>query len=305
MIEFRNCMDKFKNKQLIGQIFLIMAAVIWGSSFVVMKDAVGFLTTNVLLFVRFSLASIFMFVIFFKYIKKITKKDIFGGVLAGCALYCAYSVQTLGLTMTTPSKNAFLTAIYCAIVPFLVWMFYHKRPDNYNFMAALMCFIGVGFVCLNGNLTIGMGDLLTIIGGLFYALHIIIVKKYTKLTHPINLTFLQFVGVAIISFIASILFEDITLISRISSDLIFQVLYLALVATTATLLLQNIGQEMVSECSASILLSLESVFGVIFSIILYNEIITLPMFIGFILIFLALIVSETKLSFLSRRGLDE
>ena len=70
--------------------------------------------------------------------------------------------------MTTPGKNAFLTAIYCAIVPFLVWLFYHKRPDNYNFVAALLCVSGVALVSLDGDLTMNTGDLLTICGGFFF-----------------------------------------------------------------------------------------------------------------------------------------
>lgn len=281
-----------------GSLLLVLAAMIWGSSFIVMKSAVDFLTPNVLLFIRFSLAAVIMSIMFYKYIKDTKLKDLKGGMITGTCLFLAYLVQTLGLTMTTPGKNAFLTAVYCAIVPFLVWIFYRKRPDNYNFMAAVLCVLGVGLVSLDGDLSINMGDLLTLIGGLFYAFHILAIKKYSKDMHPIKLTTLQFAMTAVLAFLGSLFFEDISLIKQIDSSIIIQIGYLAFFATAVTLLCQNVGQHLVSECNAAILLSLESVFGAFFSVLFYGEILTLKVFLGFIIIFVAIIVSETKLSFL-------
>lgn len=281
-----------------GSLLLVLAAMIWGSSFIVMKSAVDFLTPNVLLFIRFSLATVIMSIMFYKYIKDTKLKDLKGGMITGTCLFLAYLVQTLGLTMTTPGKNAFLTAVYCAIVPFLVWIFYRKRPDNYNFMAAVLCVLGVGLVSLDGDLSINMGDLLTLIGGLFYAFHILAIKKYSKEMHPIKLTTLQFAMTAVLAFLGSLFFEDISLIKQIDSSIIIQIGYLAFFATAVTLLCQNVGQHLVSECNAAILLSLESVFGAFFSVLFYGEILTLKVFLGFIIIFVAIIVSETKLSFL-------
>lgn len=281
-----------------GSLLLVLAAMIWGSSFIVMKSAVDFLTPNVLLFIRFSLATVIMSIMFYKYIKDTKLKDLKGGMITGTCLFLAYLVQTLGLTMTTPGKNAFLTAVYCAIVPFLVWIFYRKRPDNYNFMAAVLCVLGVGLVSLDGDLSINMGDLLTLIGGLFFAFHILAIKKYSKEMHPIKLTTLQFAMTAVLAFLGSLFFEDISLIKQIDSSIIIQIGYLAFFATAVTLLCQNVGQHLVSECNAAILLSLESVFGAFFSVLFYGEILTLKVFLGFIIIFVAIIVSETKLSFL-------
>lgn len=206
-----------------GSLLLVLAAMIWGSSFIVMKSAVDFLTPNVLLFIRFSLATVIMSIMFYKYIKDIKLKDLKGGMITGTCLFLAYLVQTLGLTMTTPGKNAFLTAVYCAIVPFLVWIFYHKRPDNYNFIAAVLCVLGVGLVSLDGDLSINMGDLLTLIGGLFYAFHILAIKKYSKEMHPIKLTTLQFAMTAVLAFLGALFFEDISLIKQIDSSIIMQI----------------------------------------------------------------------------------
>ncbi|WP_249028786.1 DMT family transporter [Tannockella kyphosi] len=284
----------------LGQCALFGAALIWGSSFIVMKNAVDFLTPASLIAVRFTLATLFMLVIFGKHVRNLSKQQWAAGFITGVCLFLAYYIQTVGLSLTTPGKNAFLTAVYCAIVPFLSWVFYKERPDVYNFLAAFLCMVGIGFVSLQGDMTIGMGDFLTIIGGFFYALHIILIRKYTKIVNPFALTLMQFGSCAICAFVVALGFEDITIVTSIQGSVWLQVLYLAFFATMVSLLLQNMGQDVVEPCRASLLLSLESVFGVFFSVLLYNEVITSRIAIGFLVIFMAIVVSETKLQFLKR-----
>jgi len=279
---------------------LLIAALIWGSSFIVMKSAVDFLTPAVLLFLRFSLAAILLSLIFIKKIKNLNFQQIKGGLLTGGCLFAAYYVQTWGLNYTTPGKNAFLTAVYCAIVPFLVWLFYHKRPDIYNFIAAFICVLGIGCVSLNEHLTMNIGDFLTLCGGFLYACHILLIKKFSKGIDGGAFTSLQFMGGAMVSFVFALLTEDLSIITQIQPSIYLQILYLVVFATALTMFCQTTGQKYTSECNASLILSLESVFGVAFSIAFYGEILTFKILLGFILIFIAIVISETKLSFLKR-----
>lgn len=288
-----------KNK--LGPIMLLMAALIWGSSFIIMKNAVDFLTASTLLFVRFSLASLFLTIMYHKQLKDFPKDKIIGGLITGCCLFFAYYVQTRGLALTTPGKNAFLTAVYCAIVPFLSWLFYQKRPDTYNFIAAFLCVIGIGLVSLDASLSINLGDLLTLGGGFLYAIHILFIKKYSKDVDSGAFTALQFYGGTILAFVIACLFEDITIIRLIKSDIFLQIFYLAFFATALCMLFQTKGQQTTSECNASLILSLESVFGVLFSVLFYGEVLTLKVIIGFVIIFIAIVISETKLSFLKNK----
>lgn len=258
-------------KETLGKCFLLTSALIWGSSFVVMKSAVDFITPFVLLFIRFTLSTIFMSCLFYKKIKKIKKEDLIGGFCAGLALFSAFSIQTFGLRLTTPGKNAFLTAVYCTIVPLLSWLLFRKKPEKSQIYAALLCFIGVGFVSLDSSLNMNLGDFYTLIGGFLYAVHIIVCEKAMKKTSPIIITVLQFTFAAIFSFVASLLFEDMSLIIKIDSSIYLQILYLAFFATTLCYLFQNVGQSWVNENIAALLLSLESVFGVFFSILLKKK----------------------------------
>ena len=273
-------------KEILGKCMLLMSALIWGSSFIVMKNAVDFISPFTLLCIRFVLSTIFISILFFNKIKKIKKQDLLGGFLAGLALFSAFSIQTFGLQLTTPGKNAFLTAVYCTIVPLLSWLYFKKKPDKAQIFAAILCFIGVGFVSLDSSLKVNLGDLYTLIGGFLYAVHIIVCEKAMKKTSPIIITALQFAFASIFSFIAASLFEDISVVFHIDSSIY----------------LQNVGQKFVNENIAALLLSLESVFGVFFSILFGQEIMTLQIGLGFMIIFISVLISETKLSFLHRGG---
>ena len=287
-----------KNKGLMAKLALLLATLIWGTSFVVVKDAVDIIPTAYLLAVRFSVACALLALIFFKKLKKINKEYLLHGLIIGTCLFLAYYIQTLGIEDTTPGKNAFITAAYCVMVPFMFWFINRKKPDKYNIIAAVLCLAGIGLVSLTADLTVGKGDALTLVAAVFYALHMVFIAMFSKDKDPTVLTILQFAVTAIFSWIASFMVKPVAF--EITTSLATSVLYLALFATAACLLLQNVGQKYTNPSEAAIILSLESVFGVLFSILLYAEKITPQIGIGFLLIFVAIIISETKLSFIKK-----
>lgn len=251
---------------------------------------------HTLLAIRFTIGCLLLCIIFHKRLHKLNKDYFVKGGIIGTFLFLGYSLQTIGITDTTPGKNAFLTAIYCVIVPFMFWAVDKKKPDIYNIVAAFTSILGIGLVSLNGNFSICMGDSFTLLGGVVYAAHLVSIAKFGKDKDPILLTLLQFGYAAIYAWIIALLFEDIPVSYSIST--ISGILYLAVFATAVAILLQNVGQKYTHPAPAAIILSLESVFGVLFSVVFYHEIITLKLFFGFLLIFIAVIISETKLSFL-------
>lgn len=281
-------------KHYTGVIALFLAAFIWGSSFIVMKSTTEWLTPAVLLTARFSLAALLLFLVFFKKISSFPKDRIGSALKTGVCLFFAYYIQTWGLMYTTPGKNAFLTAAYCVIVPFLVWGLYQKKPTFYQMIAALLCLIGVGFVSLDSSLTLNKGDLLTLIASFFYALHMIMIKKNIDFVHIGIFTMWQFVSVGLCAFVAALLFEDITLFTQMNTESFIRILYLVVFSTVLTICFQSFGQKYVTEAQASIILSFEAVFGVIFSVLFYGEILSVYDILGFVLIFDSLIISEKK-----------
>ena len=125
---------------------IILATIIWGSSFVVMKSSVDVLPTFWLLAIRFSFAALVLAVVFIRRWKVLDKQYLIGGTVMGFCLFLAYTFQTFGLEQTTSGKNAFFTAVYCVIVPFLYWFIAKRRPDRFNLIAAFLCIGGIALV---------------------------------------------------------------------------------------------------------------------------------------------------------------
>ena len=294
-----------KNKTyFISKISLFITALIWGSTFVIVKDATNTMSSNFIMAIRFSVASVVLGIIFRKKFKLIDREYIIAGLVMGLSLWISFILQVIGLALdTTPGKSAFLTAIYCVIVPFFYWISFKDKPDKFNFIAAFICIIGIGMVSLNEGFSISLGDLLTLIGGIFAAINIVAIAYYCKNKDEYILTFLQIVVVAIVSWILVIINSEYPTVY--SKDSFLGITYLGIFATAICFVLQSIGLKYTSTSSASIILSLESVFGVIFSILMYHEIITIKLGLGFVLIFIAVIISETKLEFLLKKNKDD
>lgn len=283
---------------------IVLATIIWGSSFVVMKSSVNVLPTFWLLAIRFSFAAIVLAVVFWKQWRLLDRQYLVGGTVMGFCLFVAYAFQTFGLEQTTSGKNAFFTAVYCVIVPFLYWAIARRRPDRYNVLAAFLCIAGIALVSVTGeNATaFNMGDILTLIGGFFFACHIVAVSKYSEGRDIFLLTTLQFASFAVFSWIGALFASPAPDPAVFDSILIFGLAYLVIFASCGALLFQNIGQKYTAPSTAAVLLSLEAPFGVFFSILFADERPTPLMFLGFALIFIAVVCSETKFSFLRKKG---
>lgn len=284
---------------------IILATVIWGSSFVVMKSSVEVLPTFWLLAIRFSLAAVLLGLVFWRRWKVFDRQYLLGGTVMGLCLFIAYAFQTFGLERTTSGKNAFLTAVYCVIVPFLYWAVARRRPDRFNILAAVLCIAGIGLVSLNGDLTVNTGDMLTLVGGFFFAAHIVAVSRYSQGRDIFILTTLQFASFAVFAWIGVLVTRSPLPAGAFTPELWGSLAYLVVAASCGALLFQNIGQKYTAPATAAVLLSLEAPFGVFFSILFDNERPTGAMFVGFVLIFIAVVCSETKFSFLLRKKSGE
>ena len=291
-----------KKREALAKAALFCTSILWGCSFFIVKNTVDVFPPNLLLAIRFTIGCLLLCLIFRKRLKRLDKRSLLAGVAIGAVLFFAYMVQTIGIQYTTPGKNAFLTAIYCVIVPFLFWAMSKKRPDAYNIAAAFICLLGIGLVSLTDELSIGGGDALSLLGGLLFALQIAMVARFAQDKDPVLLTIIQFATAAILSWTFSLTTETFS-ISWITADALWGILFLSVVSTALCLSLQNVGQKYTSASTAAIILSLEAVFGVLFSMLFYGERLTWRLVLGFALIFAAVLTSVTKLSFLRRKKL--
>ena len=290
-----------KTMKLLAKPMLFAAALIWGTSFFIMKNALDALPVFYLLAFRFTGGALLLGLVCWKKWRAMTPDYLWRGAVIGAFLFLAYTVQTFGLARTTPSKNAFLTAVYCVLVPFLTWAVVKRKPDRYNILAAVLCVTGVGFVSLTEQLTINAGDLLTLVAAGFYAAHIVAVEKVSPGKDITLLTVFQFAFAALYSWAGALTTEVFPAAALRDPSVVLPLLYLCVMATTVALLFQNVGQIWSDPASASVILSLESVFGVLFSVLFYGDPVTARLLMGFALIFVAVVCSETKFSFLRRQ----
>lgn len=188
---------------------IVAATLIWGSTFFIMKDTLDDVDLMFLLAFRFTFAAVLLALVFWRRWKGIDPSYWWRGGLMGVFLFAAYAVQNYGLMDTTPGKNAFFTAVYCVIVPFLYWAVDRARPDRFNVLAAALCVAGIGFVSWDGGLAFTMGDALTLCGGFLFACHIVAVSKFSQGRDIFILTAIQFASTALCCWVGTLFTEGI------------------------------------------------------------------------------------------------
>lgn len=289
----------FKKNSIFADIGLLLVAVIWGGGFIAVKDSLNVITPFYQMAIRFGLSTVLMYIVFYSRVKKINKTQLKNGTIIGVFLFLGFAFQTVGINYTSAGKSAFLTAVYVVLVPFLQWLLLKKKPDNYSLVGAIICLLGISFLTLQGGFSIGYGDTLTLICAFAFAGQIIAIGKYVEADDPLILTIVQLGVAAILSFIVAIFFEPLPV--NMTLRAVGSIIYLAVFSTTLAFLIQNIAQKYTSSTHAAIILSLESFFGAIFSIIFFKEIFNIMMVLGCGLIFVAIITTETKLDFLKKK----
>ena len=182
-----------RKRAALARLMLFTGAILWGSSYFVLKNTLDEVPLFLLLSIRFFFAGLILLAVRAPYLRRLNRRCLGTGALTGLFLALAYIFQTVGLTNTTPGTSAFLTTVYCVLVPFLSFAFTKRRPDGYNIVAAIACLAGIGLISLDTGLRFTFsGEGLTLIGGVFFALQIAAVEKWCADEDVILHTAIQF-----------------------------------------------------------------------------------------------------------------
>ena len=279
-------------KELFADGLLLLTALIWGSAFAVVKNTLDSFPPAAIIAMRYAIATLLTAVAFRKHLRGMTRGDVARGAMVGLLLSAAYIVQTIGLQFTTAGKNAFLTTVYVLLVPFGCRVLFGQRLRKANYFAAGLMLAGIGLLSLEGEIGgLNVGDALTLLCGALFAGHIIAVERCQRETDVYALIVLQFGFAALYALVYALLLERGRPLD-FNAGSVGGLLYLAIFSTTIAMSLQNIGQSMAPASHSAILLSLESVFGALFSCLLLGEPMTPKILAGFAVIFAALMVNE-------------
>jgi drug/metabolite transporter (DMT)-like permease len=282
---------------------LLLTAAIWGFAFVAQRVGMGFLGAFTFNGIRFALGSISLLPVIYFFDKKFKsensaervdadiKTTIKSGVIAGCILYIAASLQQVGLIYTTAAKAGFITSLYIVLVPIL-GIFLKQKTHSTTWLGAITAAVGLYFLSINEGFTIEFGDLLQVIGALFWAVHIQVIDKFVKKVDAIKLSSTQFATCSVLSLITAFIFEDISMSGVVSA--IVPLLYGGVMSAGVAYTLQAVGQRYAKPSHAAIALSMEAVFAAIGGILILNETMSLRGYLGCALMLAGMLISQAE-----------
>lgn len=289
----------------LARLMLLCCAALWGGSYLMAKRAMTQIPPQWLMAVRMIGACLIMLALFHRSIlHAMSRRIIVPALIVGVTYYGTMCLQMIGLKTIDPGRSAFLSAVYCVLVPFATWMILGRRPGMLNVVAGVICMMGVGFVALRtgtGSMALSSGDMLTLLCGVVCSVNLVYLGHYARSINPIALTFVQFAVAGVLFVISALLTEPMPNASWGTPVVIWSLLYLVVGATTAAQIMQNIGLAHVPASSAAIIMCTESLFSVSFSVLAGVETLGWNALVGFALIFTAVVLSVIARRAASRR----
>ena len=269
---------------------LLTVSMAWGFAFVIMKDAIERQSVNNFLFTRFSLAVVVMILIRPQVLKLMNRDLVLRGLAAGVFLGFGYIFQTLGLARTGAAITGFVTGLYIVLTPLFASILLRQRVSRFTWICIVIATIGLGLLSIHG-FSVGLGELLTFISAIFYALHIISLSKWSSGRDAYAMTVVQLAMCALLSGIASIP-------GGYSPPPDFGVwsvvIFTAVFATAIAFIVQTWSQAHMSATKVAVILTMEVVFAALFAIIFGGESLTLQSSIGGVMVVSAMYLIVMK-----------
>jgi len=304
-----------KTSRFLGEGALLLMTILWGATFVIVKESLNDISMMLFVTMRFGLASSVLLFVFLIRKQKFIKEAIAPGIFLGVFLFLGFFTQTIGLKYTSATKSGFITGSLVVMVPILQTIIEKKLPSKGAQIGIVLVFLGILFLSSGGNsistllsergTNFNFGDGMTLACAFFYSLHVVYIDIISAKHNYSVLLFAQLATVTVLSLVASFFFAGFSIESlhvSFSSYLIFGILYTSIFATLLTIALQLKFQKTVTPTKAGIIYSFEPIFAAIYAFFLLNEKISNFGLVGSALIFLGLIVTEVLDSFFERKN---
>ncbi|MDO4198474.1 MAG: DMT family transporter [Erysipelotrichaceae bacterium] len=282
-------------KERLGEAMLLICAMIWGGAFIAQSAGMDYIRPFTYSACRFYVGCLSILPLLLISSRKdsdeVKKKSIIGGIVCGIFLFLGNSFQQYGLTMTSPGKAGFISALYLVFVPLMTAIIFHKKIEKHVILAILIAVTGFYFLCIKGDFSIQMGDLMVLGCAFCFTFQIMGVDYFARFDiDVVMLSFFQFLTTAIISTVFMFIFDDINIADIIDAK--WTILYAGVLSSGVAYTFQVYGQRVVDSTVASLLMSLESVFSVLFEwLILHTSMSPVELF-GCLLVFIAVIIVQ-------------
>jgi drug/metabolite transporter (DMT)-like permease len=273
-----------------SELLLLLAVVLWSTTFFVMKTSLNSISPALLVLIRFAIASAVVYVLFRRRIE-FTWLNLLKGLAIGIPEYLGFMLQVTGLTMTTASKNAFITGLGVVIAPVLSFLFLRENRSWKVILALILAVDGLWIISFGFTLHIGSmgtGDFLTLLSAFAFSVQVFMIHLFSRRESFYATTFFQLLAVTVCSLAYALVTKQTLVVNPVSWP---SLLYLALFTTIVTLLLQNRYQHDVTVAEASVIYSLEPVFATLLAALFIGEHIGPVALVGGMLMFAASAIS--------------
>jgi len=276
---------------------LAFCTLLWGATFVVVKNSLDHASVFIFLAARFSVAALLMLAWSYRIFRQLEPQELFAGFRLGFFMFMGYAFQTAGLQYTTPAKSGFVTGSSVVLVPLLLGLFWGKRLTLGAYAGAFVAVVGLYFLTIpsQGVAYLNRGDVLTFVAAGLYAVHIILVGEYTREHSAKALSLIQVAACAAMAWVAAgsaaaIRWQPARFAWR--WELVLGILICAVFATAVAFSIQLWAQQYTTPSHAAILFTLEPVFAVITSYILIGERLSGRAVLGAVFVFAGILVAE-------------
>jgi drug/metabolite transporter (DMT)-like permease len=276
---------------------LLLTAFIWGFAFVAQRVGMKFVGPFGFNGVRFTLGCLVLLPFIFRNSQKASPKTmkqpvssiLKGGLSAGLFLFAGASLQQIGMIYTNAGNAGFITGLYVVLVPIL-GMFIGQKTNAGTWIGAFLAAIGLYFLSTNEQFTVSFGDMIILIGAIFWACHVHIIGWFSPGNDSLKLAFIQYAVCSILSLITALIFEEIGLNNYILAAV--PILYGGILSVGVAYTLQVVAQKDAHPAHAAILLSLEAVFAALGGWIILDEVLSFRAIVGCSLMFFSMLVSQ-------------
>jgi len=272
------------------ELALVGVAAIWGFTFTTVKEAVADAPVFEFLVLRFALAAVLLTAIFWRQTRGLGLRGLKAGLLAGLALSIGYAAQTIGLQYTRASSAGFVTGLFVVIAPILSTIFLRRRPSAGSMVGVGLATIGLFLLSATSGLHLRYGDAIVLVAAVSFAVHIVILARYSPEFSPAGLTVVQ-MWVATLLFTACTFLTE-TPVAPTTPAVIRGVLITGILASAVGFSIQTLAQRYVSPTRTAVILASEPAFAGLFGVVVLGESLSGRQWVGAALILAGILVSE-------------
>lgn len=276
-------------RQIAADLSLLLVALIWGATFVIVKEAVSQIGVFTFLTLRFLFAALVLGLMFWPRLRASSPREFLAGALVGLFLFGGYALQTTGLKYTSASKAGFITGLSVVIVPLLSTLLLRQKPGLNALVGVLLATTGLGLLTLRG-LSMAQGDLWVLGGAVAFALQIVALGRFAPQMETGSLATIQVATVALLS--APLAWASEGALPQMSHQVWFAIFFTGIMATSLAFLAQSKAQRFTSPTHTALIFAAEPVFAALFGYLLLQERIGCRGFLGCALILAGMVVGE-------------